>query len=87
MRWKTKPIPKQGDTRWVKRFAWFPTKVDSGVMLWLESYYVRVKARRMRTWSDEWSDKIAWEIVQTVTPEEYRAIQEAANQPSDIRSE
>ena len=39
MRWKTKPTPKLGDTRWVKKFAWFPVETDSGESLWLESYY------------------------------------------------
>ena len=70
MRWKTKPTPKVGETRWVKKFAWFPVETDSWGSLWLESYYVKEVYCYGRPWYADW-DKIDWFGTQTVTPEEY----------------
>ena len=70
MRWKTKPTPKLGETRWVKKFAWFPVETDSGESLWLESYYVKKVYCWGRPWYADWN-KIGWFGTQTVTPEEY----------------
>jgi hypothetical protein len=42
MRWDKKDTPTPGDTRRVKRFAWFPTEVlckDKIIKIWLEEYY------------------------------------------------
>lgn len=36
IRWKGKPCV--GQKRVVKRFAWFPTRTDSGIVVWLERY-------------------------------------------------
>ena len=36
MKWKTDHI---GDTRIVKRFAYFPVSIDGGYTVWLEPYY------------------------------------------------
>lgn len=67
MRWKTKPTPKVGDTRWVKKFAWFPVETDSGENLWLESYYVK----EVYMFGDFMDYFPAWDTPYTVTPEEY----------------
>mgnify|MGYP003346217926 CR=1 FL=1 len=40
MRWKTKRIPKEGDTRERFPFAWLPTKIDD-YTVWLERYWVQ----------------------------------------------
>ena len=40
MRWKQKTIipPKEGEKRFIKKFAWSPTLVD-GYTIWLERYW------------------------------------------------
>lgn len=42
MKWlvKQKSKPVQGSTRWVKRFAFFPHKVDGTWWVWLERYAI-----------------------------------------------
>ena len=70
MRWKTKPTPKLGDTRWVKKFAWLKVETDSGESLWFESYYVKEVYCWGCPWYADW-DKIGWFGTQTVTPEQY----------------
>lgn len=76
MRWKTKQDPKLGDTRWVKKFAWFPVETASGDSLWMESYYVEEVCENLLCGTKEegycWHNK--WVTQQTVTPEEYRVI-------------
>ena len=72
MRWKTKPTTKLGETRWVKKFAWFPVETDSGESLWLESYYVKLKYDR----EGDLDCTKEWRVLQTVTPEQYAAILE-----------
>lgn len=39
MRWKTKPLPKHGDKKTVKRFALLPMELYGGTTVWLETYY------------------------------------------------
>lgn len=68
MRWKTKLAPKLGDTRWVKKFAWFPVETDSGDSLWLESYYVKEVYMLFGDFMDYFP---AWDTLYAVTPEEY----------------
>jgi len=39
MKW-TVTTPEEGDTREVRRFAWWPTRMtDSGLVVWLDSYH------------------------------------------------
>lgn len=72
MRWKTKPTPKLGDTRWVKKFAWFPVETDSKETVWLESYYVKEQYVEK-----PFGNAVAgyswykWARRSTVTPEQY----------------
>lgn len=68
MRWKTKPEPKIGDSRWVKKFAWIPARLDSDVKVWLESYYVKQEYNK---YGDFVTYSYVWDTVATVTPEEY----------------
>lgn len=68
MRWKNKPTPKLGETRWVKKFAWFPVETDSGESLWLESYYVKEVYMLFGDFIDYFP---AWDTLYTATPEEY----------------
>jgi len=39
MRWKSWVGPKAGDVRVVIYFAIWPTKLDNGFTIWLESYW------------------------------------------------
>lgn len=32
--------PKFSEDRTLKKFAWFPTKINDGLIIWLETYYV-----------------------------------------------
>ena len=38
MRWKSWAVPKRGDKRTVKYFAFWPTKLENGFTIWLEAY-------------------------------------------------
>lgn len=38
MRWKIDPEPKEGDTRVVTKFAFFPIPTYNGYTVWLEKY-------------------------------------------------
>lgn len=73
MRWKTKPAPKLGDTRWVEKFAWFPVETDSKETVWLESYYAKEQYVERPYGAQEtgygWHN--VWISCSTVTPEEY----------------
>lgn len=40
MKWKARIHPKDGDLRWVKRFAFLPTRVKDS-WIWLE-YYIAI---------------------------------------------
>lgn len=40
MRWHTKPRPRNGDTRVIRRFAWWPVKMSDTQVVWLEWYIV-----------------------------------------------
>lgn len=73
MRWKTKPTPKLGETRWVKKFAWFPVDTDSGESLWFESYYVkeRISVRTSLGVDGGGYKYLGWVTQQIVTPEQY----------------
>lgn len=76
MRWKTKPTPNLGETRWVKKFAWFPVETDSGESLWLESYYVKERIGVRTSLRAEFGscEYLEWVAQQTVTPELYKVI-------------
>lgn len=46
MRWKTIPDVKYatapyGQSRNVRKFAWFPEKLDNGMTVWLQFYWIR----------------------------------------------
>lgn len=32
---------KVGDERWIRRFAFIPTRINDSVIIWLETFYVR----------------------------------------------
>ena len=53
MRWNVDPIPKVGDTRTVKLFAWVPIRLDNDTKVWLETYHEDQKYTRGRA-SDFW---------------------------------
>jgi hypothetical protein len=42
MRWKADSPVKYGDTKWVKRYAYFPTVVE-GMEIWLEYYWAELE--------------------------------------------
>ena len=46
MRWKSYQGPKSGDKQIVKYFALFPTRLDDGYTVWLESFWAE------QTWDD-----------------------------------
>jgi hypothetical protein len=61
MKWKINPyVPKEGDTRTIRKFAWLPT--DCGeYRVWLESYESVQKYKKMAQlgeghgfWALEW---------------------------------
>ena len=69
MKWRQKPKkaePREGDKRWVYRFAWLPTKVEPNWVVWLERYEVEQgwrMVRRRNRWEMEWKDiktEILW---------------------------
>jgi hypothetical protein len=41
MKWKAKPIPKEGDERWTLIFAWVPHRCSDGYWRWLCDLYAR----------------------------------------------
>ena len=65
MNWKLKekiikPEPKLGDTRSVKKFAFFPTKTDDLYFVWLEKYWACQEYSSFSTGyviSEEWNTK------------------------------
>ncbi len=42
MRWNRKVRPKDGDIKYVRRFLWFPLKLD-GETRWLETTSIKLK--------------------------------------------
>lgn len=32
---------KVGDERWIRRFAFIPTRINDNIIIWLETFYVR----------------------------------------------
>jgi len=54
MKFKVNPYPKKGDKRIIKRFAFFPVRLDNDVVVWLESYYVRQERVGRDFGSSEW---------------------------------
>ena len=38
---KKKKQYKVGDERWIRRFAFIPTRINDSVIIWLETFYVR----------------------------------------------
>lgn len=51
MKWKTKKyIPKEGDIRTKRKFAWLPKDCDGDMTVWLETYEsVQVYRTRKRS--------------------------------------
>lgn len=43
MKWKAKPIPKEGQERWTLIFAWVPHRCNDGYVRWLSELFVRQK--------------------------------------------
>jgi hypothetical protein len=41
MKWKAKPLPKNGDERWTLQFAFVPCRCNDGYVRWLCDLYVR----------------------------------------------
>lgn len=56
MRWSS---PRPGDRRSVRRFAWLPTTMHGGVVVWLEMYSA---LQRFAIWSEGeyWEDVERW---------------------------
>lgn len=62
MKWKTnKHIPKEGDVRRVRKFAFLPKDCEGGNTVWLETYESVQKYKKMAQlseghgfWSLEW---------------------------------
>lgn len=58
MRWKVEKEPKVNDTRWVKRFAWKPIRIQNE-MVWMERYWVKQRYEKYRYDTDlilKWTD-------------------------------
>lgn len=36
-----KKLHKVGDERWIRRFAFIPTRISDNIIIWLETFYVR----------------------------------------------
>lgn len=52
MKWKARPIPKEGQERWTLVFAWVPHRCTDGYWRWLCDLYVR--QRYSREMADGW---------------------------------
>jgi len=52
MKWKNKKDPRnfENNTRHTRRFAWLPTELDDGNIVWLESYW------HTQRWNDGTTD-------------------------------
>lgn len=56
MRW-TMPMPKTGQRKFIKRFAWVPMRIGDTV-IWLEHYMV---------WYEWKDDQIGWWVINIET--------------------
>lgn len=54
MKFKVKPYPMEGDKRIVRRFAFFPIRLDNDTVVWLETYIVLQKRVRFDFGGSEW---------------------------------
>lgn len=60
MLWSKGPKLKQGEHRWVRRFAWFPTEVYLDAQrtvvgtIWLEEFHQQQVAALMRAGNISW---------------------------------
>lgn len=46
MKWTKQPPPNHGDTKTIRKFAWFPTRMsDEVTTVWLESYEAKLMYR------------------------------------------
>ena len=67
MKWKAPRITMIGDIRIVKKFAWWPTRIDHDTtMVWLSCYNALQKYKSRRIFIDEYtSDQfvISWETL------------------------
>lgn len=36
-----KRLYKVGDKRWIRRFAFIPTRINDNIIVWFETFYVR----------------------------------------------
>lgn len=59
MRWKQKPKPKEGDIRIIKKFLFFPKKIEDETR-WLESAYIVQEYIRYQV---EWSINYTWKDI------------------------
>jgi hypothetical protein len=56
MRWTPKPpppLPKEGDTREIREFAWHPVEMSDGQMVWLERYILVLLWQQGEWWCHE----------------------------------
>ncbi len=42
--------PKIGSKRLVKRFAWFPTRIDETTVIWFHHYYLQQSYSKYHIW-------------------------------------
>lgn len=54
MKWKTTPLPSDGDVRTRTKFALFPVELDNGYTVWLEIYTVIERYYTFSFQSDKW---------------------------------
>lgn len=51
MKWN---IPKKGDERIKRKFAWLPTQVSETEKIWMQFYYVHQTYNVFRGWDGTW---------------------------------
>jgi hypothetical protein len=64
MRWS---LPKDGEIREIKKFAWWPTRTSDNVVVWFEKFFIE---QRFETWSGRrgaWVDRKATDVVTWTT--------------------
>ncbi len=67
------PVYKQGDIRWVRRFAWFPFPFGQGLTIWMEHYWVEQQAKVI--WPGMVQEYVEWTDISAsnVHPSEKKA--------------
>ena len=62
---------KVGDERWVRRFAFIPTRINDSVIIWLETFYARQTLSFSHYDSTVYSYGFRWDDSELVLKEDY----------------